>query len=282
MSSGDVRRIPIGAIRSDGGTQVRARLELEMVDEFVEALEIGAVFPPVAVYQDGAIYWLADGFHRLEASKKTGAAEIGCEVLQGDRRAAVLHAVGANADHGLRRTHEDKRRAVELLLADQEWRGESDRQLAERAGVSHVFVASVRAQLETVTSCPAAPRKGRDGRVRKMPKAGTTKPLTKPRPELVPLDELLEPEPAKNDQKLAEALPDAQWAALRKAAAKVERLCAPAMQARAELQRAAETGEDLDDDLRKDAERDARSIPAPLQDAVAKLLAVIAEGASRT
>lgn len=38
-------------------------------------------------------------------------------------REAILFIVGANASHGLRRTNADKRRTVERLLADEEWRG---------------------------------------------------------------------------------------------------------------------------------------------------------------
>ena len=63
---------------------------------------------------------------------------------QGTRRDAVLHSVGANAQHGLRRTNADKRRAVETLLRDEEWSGWSDSEIARRCGVSHPTVAKVR------------------------------------------------------------------------------------------------------------------------------------------
>jgi len=36
-------------------------------------------------------------------------------------RNAVLHAIGANAIHRLRRSNADKRKAVEMMLADDEW-----------------------------------------------------------------------------------------------------------------------------------------------------------------
>jgi predicted HTH domain antitoxin len=56
----------------------------------------------------------------------------------------VLYSVGANAAHGLRRTNEDKRRAVETLINDEEWATWSDREIARACGVSGKFVAAVR------------------------------------------------------------------------------------------------------------------------------------------
>ncbi|HET8700465.1 MAG TPA: hypothetical protein VFL97_02220 [Nitrococcus sp.] len=63
------------------------------------------------------------------------------------RREAVLHSVGANAAHGLRRTNEDKRRAVLTLLNDEEWGKWSDREIARRCGVTNKTVAAYRNEL---------------------------------------------------------------------------------------------------------------------------------------
>ena len=59
---------------------------------------------------------------------------------------------GANALHGLRRTNEDKRRAVTVLLTDEEWAKWSDREIARRAAVSNAFVTLLRRSLLTVNS----------------------------------------------------------------------------------------------------------------------------------
>lgn len=137
--------LAIDLIRIDGGTQPRAHLNPETVTEYANAMaDDGCVFPPVTVFYDGADYWLADGFHRVAASKEAGFADIDADVRQGTRRDAVLFSVGANADHGLRRTNEDKRRAVLTLLNDSEWAGWSDREIARQCGVSHPFVSSLR------------------------------------------------------------------------------------------------------------------------------------------
>lgn len=140
--------IAVSQVRLDGGTQSRALIHEDTVAEYAEAMaNPETVFPPIIVYFDGADYWLADGFHRLEAWKRIGRAEVPAEIRQGDRRKAILHSVAANSAHGLRRTNDDKRRAVLTLLEDAEWSQWSDREIARRCAVSNHFVSSVRASL---------------------------------------------------------------------------------------------------------------------------------------
>jgi len=152
-------------IRIDGGTQVRVSLDDATVAEYREHMEAYVEFPPIVVFYDGSTYWLADGFHRYHAFRKTGRDKIKCEVRTGDRRDAVLYAVGANSQHGLRRNNQDKRNAVTLLLNDDEWRDRSDNWIAETCGVSHPFVGTVRKQLVTVTGSHPG-RMGKDGKIR--------------------------------------------------------------------------------------------------------------------
>ena len=62
----------------------------------------------MVVFCDGTDYWLADGFHRLEAHRQVGFRDIEVDLKLGTKRGAILYAVGANASHGLRRTPADK------------------------------------------------------------------------------------------------------------------------------------------------------------------------------
>jgi hypothetical protein len=78
-----------------------------------------------------------------------GRETIQAEVRQGTRRDAVLLAAGANNGHGLRRTNEDNRRAVEHLLRDAEWVLWSNEEIARKCGVSSPTVASIRKELES-------------------------------------------------------------------------------------------------------------------------------------
>jgi hypothetical protein len=139
--------ITINQLRLDGGTQSRAALNEATVAEYAEAMaDPNTVFPPVTVYFDGRDHWLADGFHRVAAWQRIGREEVPAEVRQGDRRRAILHSVAANSNHGLRRTNEDKRRAVLTLLEDEEWRTWSDRAIADACRVDHKTVGRIRAE----------------------------------------------------------------------------------------------------------------------------------------
>ncbi len=140
------RSIPLADI-ADGGAQMRVEMKPDVVREYADDMAAGATFPPVIVYHDGADYWLGDGFHRVEAARKIERETIDAEVLDGDARQAILHGIGSNASHGLRRTQADKRRAVERLLRDEEWSKWSNRKIGEAARVDHKTVAKVRREL---------------------------------------------------------------------------------------------------------------------------------------
>ena len=152
MSSEELVCLPIAQIRLDGGTQVRERIDEALVEEYAERMQEGDLFPPPIVLFDETFYWLADGFHRLMARLKLGKADIECRVFEGTQRDAVLVALKANSAHGLRRSNSDKIRAVQVVLADQEWSKKSTRWIAEICGVSRPFVEGVRGQLATVAT----------------------------------------------------------------------------------------------------------------------------------
>lgn len=142
--------LDIARIRLDGGTQPRAEINPVIIAEYTESLQDGVIFPPVTVFYDGSDYWLADGYHRIKAAQQAGLSEFEADVHQGTRRDAVLYSVGANAQHGLRRTNADKRRAVETLLRDDEWTAWSNREIARRTMVSHKLVNTLRSELSGI------------------------------------------------------------------------------------------------------------------------------------
>lgn len=139
--------------------------------DYGDAMRTGAKFPPVVVFRDATgKLWLADGFHRCHAVELAGAAEVLAEVREGDRRDAILFAAGCNAAHGQRRKRADVRRAIITLLSDAAWAKESDRWIAERCAVSPTTVGALR---RTVQLDGSSPRKGKDGKVRRVPKRKT-------------------------------------------------------------------------------------------------------------
>lgn len=139
--------IPLALIRTDGGTQSRAQIDPDVVAEYAEAYRALTMLPPLLVIFDGESYWLADGFHRLHALLEVDVDEAPVELRQGTRRDAVLTSCGVNATHGLRRSSEDKRRAVEVLLRDPEWSTWSDREIGRRCAVDHKLVGRIRGEL---------------------------------------------------------------------------------------------------------------------------------------
>lgn len=178
-----IERIHIGMLRTDGGTQMRAALDDATVQEYADAIIAGATFPAIIAYYDGTDYWLADGFHRIAAHKlvhqrsKTAWGEVEVDVRSGTRRDAILHAAGANADHGLRRTNADKRRAVESLLRDPEWSQWSDREIARRCHVDHKTVGSIRAEMVGTGEIPQLDeRRTADGRTMNTANIGANPP----------------------------------------------------------------------------------------------------------
>lgn len=175
-------KLALAAIVNDGGTQMRAGMDAATVTEYEQAIKdfVGWPFPPVIVYHDGAKYWLADGFHRLNAAVRAGLDAIPAEVRAGTRRDAILHAAGANAAHGLRRTNDDKRRAAETLLRDSEWSQWSDRAIAEACGVSPVFVGKLRKELTVNGLQSPTVRTGADGRTINTANIGANRPAVPP------------------------------------------------------------------------------------------------------
>ena len=124
--------------------QARANTNQEAINDYARAMREGQAFPPVVVFHDTAdAHWLADGFHRVEAARIAGWQEIEAEIKPGTRRDAILYACGANAAHGVRRTNTDKRRAVTLMLQDDEWQHWGNREIARRCGVDEGLVCKI-------------------------------------------------------------------------------------------------------------------------------------------
>ena len=164
------------------GMQVRARLCEETVKEYAEAMAAGAKFPPVIVFHDGTNYWLADGFHRLEAWKRNGVNSIKAEVKEGNRIDALKFAFGANIGHGLRMSNEDKRQVVLIVYENRVALGlgevPSANAVAKIIGVCDKFVAD---QLRSNRSwADATERQGADGKRYNLPIPPPRPPMPTP------------------------------------------------------------------------------------------------------
>lgn len=147
MSDAKIIELELDKIRLDEHTQPRAEISNEVISDYAEMMREGANFPPIEIFFDGCDHWLADGYHRYLACKSNESPTIKANVQQGSKRDTILFSVGANATHGLPRKISDKRRAVSVMLHDEQWSQWSDSEIARRCGVSQSTVNRKRASL---------------------------------------------------------------------------------------------------------------------------------------
>lgn len=185
----------IDVVRIDGGTQSRAEINHHIVEEYAELIRDGVEFPAVRVYFDGVYYFLADGFHRYHAHRAAKKGAILADVESGTVRDAILYSLGANHEHGLRRTNADKRKAVQSMLDDFEWSDWTTAEIARRCHVSERMVERMREESKTGTRKFMKP----DGSVgeRKAKNVKPVEPEAKPEP-------VAEPEGNEHDEMVAE------------------------------------------------------------------------------
>ena len=167
----EYKRLKLEDIDVDWDLQPRANgLDQAHVDELADAYRADRTVEPPTVWRiaDGwdetqFVHRLSQGFHRYQAMIRAGITEAKFAVRHGTADECAIDAACSNRDHGLKRTNADKRRAVEMLL--KRLPKESDRAIADRAGVSDPFVGEVRRQVLTVSTSPPPPtRTGRDGK----------------------------------------------------------------------------------------------------------------------
>ncbi len=184
------------------GLQIRVAIDERTVNDYAEAIQNGAKFPPVIVFHSLAVpppgeirmpsdfrrsppadaqdvFWLADGFHRVEACRRVGRKTVKADIRAGDKYDALKFALSANSAHGLRRSNEDKRNAVKVAWENRlhlfGCDNPSSASIAEICGVSHTFVDN---QLAIVVSSRPNSTVGRDGKERPRPPLPVRQPAT--------------------------------------------------------------------------------------------------------
>jgi ParB-like nuclease domain len=157
-------RIKVLKVVVDGGTQSRADLNDDVVEQLAEAIGNGAILPPIDVFHTGGRHVVVDGFHRLAAHKSANVEMIDAIVHQGDLEEAQWFSFAANKQHdivGLKRSNADKRRAVQAALRHPKSETMSNVALAEYIGVSEFSIRRYRNDFDNIE---VKPRTGRDGR----------------------------------------------------------------------------------------------------------------------
>ena len=198
------RWVLLDEIAVDERIQVRVGgLDEDKVREYAVVMAEGGEFPPVVLFREGDVLYLADGFHRVAAARRAGLGEILAEIRPGGYAGAVEYAEEANLTHGFALSTRDKRNIFERRWRrGHEWRNLSDREIARVLGVTHPTIGAWRKKLEdgeaaTGKFLPVGDtlRIGADGKVRDVSniqaaneqrvKEKSSRPASKPAPHYV-------------------------------------------------------------------------------------------------
>lgn len=178
----------------DAGTQIRAEINKEHVEDLAEAYREKRNVAPIDTFYDGGKYIVADGFHRVMGASQAGEKRIKTEVHPGKFDKALLFALGANGTHGLRRSNADKNNAVRIAIAT--YRKKSNNEIAKICGVSDTFVCKIRPTKEiTPEDLPTDDLFKPSGKVKETHADTETSDTDKPAPAPAPKDTRPAPAP---------------------------------------------------------------------------------------
>lgn len=131
-------------ITIDPSLQMRVKMDETVIHDYAQAMLRGDKFPAIVVFTDGKNNYLGDGNNRYFAAKQAGIPEIDADIREGGYDAAFEYSLTANDKNGQRYSSADKRKAVMKALAYAKYEGLSNREIADKCGVSHPFVAKIK------------------------------------------------------------------------------------------------------------------------------------------
>lgn len=135
---------------------------------------------------------LSIGFlYSIESARRAKIKTIRAIVTQGDLALAEWLSYSANKSHGLRRTNEEKQRAVKSALTHPKGEKLSNRKVAEHVGVDERMVRKWREELEASAVIPqienrTATRKGKEYTVNTAKISAANKARAKAKPAFTP------------------------------------------------------------------------------------------------
>lgn len=144
QSKHKVSEVPIGLIRTDGGTQYREGINELTMQDYLAAMKDSVEFPPIETVFDGNVYWVTDGFHRLAAYSRLGRPFMEVSYINGTLADAQLLALSANAAHGLPRNQLTKKRIALEAIKNPAFKDSSSYEIAKFCGLSEPFIRSLR------------------------------------------------------------------------------------------------------------------------------------------
>lgn len=167
-----VQPVSLALLQRHDSLKPRAQDSQTTITSYCEILEKGGLLHrPLVIQTDNGSLLVADGWHVVlakrmwqakeeKAGRPVTSNEIEVEVRPGTAQDAFRLGLERNGKHGLSLSNKDKKHAVLVMLADPEWRGWSDGQIASLCQCSDRFVAGIREEIGAVSST----RRGKDGR----------------------------------------------------------------------------------------------------------------------
>jgi hypothetical protein len=144
QSTRKVSEVPIGLIRTNGGTQYRECINDLTMQDYLAAMKDSVEFPPIETVFDGNVYWVTDGFHRLAAYSRLGRPFMEVSYINGTLADAQLLALSANAAHGLPRNQLTKKRIALEAIKNPAFKDSSSYEIAKFCGLSEPFIRGLR------------------------------------------------------------------------------------------------------------------------------------------
>jgi hypothetical protein len=125
--------------------EMRVKMNVGKVRQYADEKKRGAHFPPPVVFcNHEEVYWVGDGFHRIEADVMNKEKEIAVDVRKGGLKEAIMWNLRANREsQGLPFRQGDITKAVKYMLLSPMFKEYTRTQIAEIVGCTSGMVSRV-------------------------------------------------------------------------------------------------------------------------------------------
>lgn len=131
-------------------SEMRVRLNQDKIKQYAREKKKGADFPApiVFLHPKDEIYYVGDGFHRIEADFINGTTQTKVIVKPGGLKEAILFNLKANRENqGMGFAPGDISKSIKRLLTDKLFKGLTRLQISESVGCSYSLVSKVALKL---------------------------------------------------------------------------------------------------------------------------------------
>lgn len=169
------RRAHVDNVHLEPRCQCREEIDQEYVATLVEAFQAEREIPRIEVWEVTADeneprLVVVDGYHRRQALKILKREWLHVEIVgTGSLDEASWYAIGRNHEHGLRRTFEDRKKAIRYAFENPLARDYANTTIAKQTGCNAKLVAEIRDEVESAIEMktgaePSRTRTGVDGK----------------------------------------------------------------------------------------------------------------------